>query len=57
MSFSIAQCCRKGLESLGLAIYEQMGGTLGNPEGRIMKGSSWENFQFGRERISSLKKK
>jgi len=33
-----------------------MAGTSRNPERRTMKGSSWENFQPGRDGIGSLGK-
>jgi len=39
-----------------LTIHEQGAGTWGNPEKRTMKGSSWENFQPGRDGIGSLGK-
>ena len=37
-------------------IHEQRASTSGNPERRTTKGSSWENFQPGRDGISSLRK-
>ena len=40
----------------GLTIHEQRANTSGNPERRTTKGSSWENFQPGRDGISSLEK-
>ena len=40
----------------GLTIHEQRAGTLGNPERKTTKGSSWENFQPNRDGISSLGK-
>ena len=39
-----------------LITHEQKAGTSGNPERRTMKGSSWKNFQPGRDGIGSLRK-
>ena len=37
-------------------IREQRAGTLGNPEWRTMKGSSWEDFQPGKKESAYLRK-
>ena len=39
-----------------VTIHEQGTDTSGKLERRTMKGSSWENFQPGKDRISSLGK-
>ena len=47
---------KRNQRAWGLTIHEQRTGTSGNPERRTTKGSSWENFQLGRDGISSLGK-
>ena len=47
---------RRNQKAWKLTIHEQRAGTLGNPERRTMKGSSWEDFQLGRKESAALGK-
>ena len=54
--YQLPNDARRNQKAWKLTIHEQRASTLGNPERRTMKGSSWEDFQLGRKESIALGK-